>query len=271
MALDMNKVRERLTRLQHTQTRKDSTWKPKNNHVIRIVPYKFDKTNPFIELYFHYRINNKTYLSPISSGNADPFVEFAEKLRATGDQEDWKSSRKFQPKLRTYVPMIERGKEDEGVKFWGFGKTVYETLLGYISDPDYGDITDVKTGRDITIEYVPAKGKEDFASTNIRIKPNRSPLTTDKDIFMKLLDNQVEITEVFEEPTYEELDEVLQKWLNPESNVSEEKSEEKQQQPITKTGLGLLGDDNLPFELDDESSDTKLDDIGKEFDSLFKD
>ena len=35
--------------------------------------------------------------------------------------------------------MVVRGEEKQGVKFWGFGKTVYQELLS-IMDPDYGDI-----------------------------------------------------------------------------------------------------------------------------------
>ena len=58
----------------------------------------------------------------------------------------------MEPKLRTFVPVIVRGEEGEGVRFWGFGKTVYQEILGYIADPDYGDITDPTSGRDLTIE-----------------------------------------------------------------------------------------------------------------------
>ena len=55
--------------------------------------------------------------------------------------------------MRTLQSVIVRGKESEGVKFWGFGKTVYQELLGVIADPDYGDITDFFTnGRDIGID-----------------------------------------------------------------------------------------------------------------------
>ena len=41
---------------------------------IRIVPYKFDKNNPFSELFFHYSlVPNKTVLSPLSYGRPDQF------------------------------------------------------------------------------------------------------------------------------------------------------------------------------------------------------
>ena len=34
---------------------------------------------------------------------------------------------------------------------------VYQELLGVMADEDYGDITDVASGRDITVEVIPAK------------------------------------------------------------------------------------------------------------------
>ena len=76
MALDINAIRSRLNKLQNTQRKSDNLWKPTpGKHQVRIAPYKFDKDNPFIELYFHYNINNKTYLSPASFGRPDPIVD----------------------------------------------------------------------------------------------------------------------------------------------------------------------------------------------------
>ena len=143
MAINIDAIRGRLNKLQNTQKKSDNLWKPTpGKHQVRIVPYKFDKDNPFIELYFHYNINNKTYLSPQSFGRPDPIVEFADRLKRMGDKEDWKAAKQMEPKLRTFVPILVRGQEGEGIKFWGFGKTVYQELLGVIADPDYGDITD---------------------------------------------------------------------------------------------------------------------------------
>ena len=61
------------------------------------------------------------------------------------------------PKMRTFVPVLVREEEAEGVRFWGFGKEVYQELLSVIADPDYGDITDATNGRDITIEFLSAE------------------------------------------------------------------------------------------------------------------
>ena len=82
MGIDINAIKGRLNKLQNTQKKSDSLWKPTPGKTqVRIAPYKFNKDNPFIELYFHYNINNKTYLSPQSFGRPDPIVEFADKLK----------------------------------------------------------------------------------------------------------------------------------------------------------------------------------------------
>ena len=61
--MDIALALKRFKTLQNTAKKSDHIWKPANgNSIIRIVPYKFNKDNPFIELYFHYNINNKTYL-----------------------------------------------------------------------------------------------------------------------------------------------------------------------------------------------------------------
>jgi len=170
-------------------------------------------------LYFHYDIAKRSMLSPVSFGNADPVVEFAEKLKKTGDKDEWLMGRKIEPKMRTYVPVIVRGKEAEGVKFWGFGKTIYTELLSIVSDPDYGDITDLMNGRDIDVEFIPAEGGG-YPKTTIRVKPNTTPATEDKGIAEKIM-NQPVITDIFPEPTYEELENALKAWMNPEDDSAD--------------------------------------------------
>ena len=62
--MDISLALKRFNSLQSNTKKSDSIWKPANGKsLIRIVPYKFNKDIPFIELYFHYNINNKTYLS----------------------------------------------------------------------------------------------------------------------------------------------------------------------------------------------------------------
>lgn len=260
MAIDVSKIKSRLKTLQNTQRKSDRLWKPKPGKTqVRIVPYKYNKDNPFIELYFHYNINNRTYISPISFGRPDPIKEFSDKLKSIGDKEDWKAAKQMEPKLRTFAPVIVRGEENEGVKFWGFGKTVYQEILGYIADPDYGDITDPVSGRDITIDYKTAKeAGTQYPTTTIRVKPNETPLAEkDADSF---LEEQVEIGTLYQELSYDELKDVLERWLNPGDVVETSDSDDTEDD-----------DDDVPFEPDKDNSksSSKADSVAESFDELF--
>ena len=223
MALDISKLKSRLNSLSNTNQKSNLIWKPKpGKQVVRIVPYKYEPDNPFIELKFHYNINNKTYLSPDSFGRPDPIVEFSNRLKKTGSKEDWQMGRKMEPKMRTFAPVIVRGEEGEGVKFWGFGKQVYQELLSIISDPDFGDITDLTGGRDIVVEFKTAEGGASFPETSIRVKPNVSVAIDPKNVqLLDALKSQVNILDLFPEFSYEELKEVMDKWLNPDAESAE--------------------------------------------------
>ena len=223
--MDIDAIKSKLATLQSTSNTKDNFWKPEpGKQVVRIVPYKHNKDNPFIELFFHYNLgNNKTYLSPLSFGRPDPVAEFADKLKSTGNKDEWIQGKRLEPKMRTFAPVIVRGKESEGVKFWGFGKTVYQELLGVIADPDYGDITDATNGRDIGIDrQTPAEAGNQYGKTTVRVKPNMTPITDDADMLQSIFDNQSDLTELYTEPSYDELKEALQNYLNPSDEDSTE-------------------------------------------------
>ena len=230
--MDLNAIKNRLNQLQTTNTRTSNLWKPQpGQQLVRIVPYKHNKDNPFIELYFHYDLGGKNYLSPISFGRPDPIEEFAQKLKSTGSKDDYRLGRKIEAKMRTFAPVMVRSEETQGVKFWGFGKTVYQELLSLIADPDYGDITDPVNGRDVAVEFKTAEetGKS-FPSTSIRVKPNQTPITEDASVLETIKESQKNITEIYQERSYDELTQALNDYLNggTEENGSETKSVDKE-------------------------------------------
>jgi len=234
--MDINAIKNRLNQLQTTTSTKNSFWKPEPGKTqIRIVPYKFNKDNPFQELFFHYQFENKTMVSPVTYGRPDPINEFSTKLKSTGVKDDWIQGKRLEPKMRTYAPVVVRGQESEGVKFWGFGKTVYQELLSIIADPDYGDITDAINGRDITVEKMtPAEAGNQYGKTTIRVKPNMTPLTEDKEQLKSMIESQVDINTLYNEPTYDELKEVLDRYMNPESEEAETETESTSE-PVATT------------------------------------
>lgn len=212
MALDLTALRAKLNELKGVAAKNDILWKPtEGDNLVRIVPLKNSPDNPFTELYFHY-LGNKTYLSPLSFGEPDPIAEFAETLRAGGGltKDEWRETKKFVPQRRTFVPVIDRNKPQNGVRFWAFGKTVYEEILGVMADPEYGDITDPQTGRDIKVIFTPQeKSDTSFAKTVIRVSPKQTALTKDAEELEKFLNEQPDLMSIYKKMSYDELKNVL--------------------------------------------------------------
>ena len=240
--MDIDAIKSRLNQLQNTTT--NSFWKPQPGKTqIRIVPYIHNKSNPFSELYFHYSlVKNKTVLSPLSFGRPDPVQEFADKLKASGNKDEWIQGKRIEPKMRTFAPVIVRGEESEGVKWWGFGKTVYQELLAIIADPDYGDISDVMTGRDIVVErQTAAEAGNQYGKTTIRVKPNQTALVEDATLSQNLISNQPNIVELYNEPSFDELKGHLQNFLNPSATTEE--TTEKEKEMVSTQGSSNVEDD----------------------------
>lgn len=279
--MDINKVKEELEKFSKNQDSNENkedglVFKPQfGDQILRIVPYMFDKTNPFIKLYFHYGLMGKNYLSPVSFDEADPIVEFSNKLKSSGNRDDFALGKKLEPKLRVYAPVLVRGKEKEGVKFWGFSKTMYKDLLQIISDPDYGDITDPKNGRDITVTKIPKEqSNTNYPEIKFVVKPNQKPMTTDSEV-VDMVKNQKNIRDVFYVPDYDKLKNALKEWINQnqeddkntssENEVSTDNTEPKST-PNTEFDDLLEGNDNNK---DDNVNTSTANDAVSQFDSLF--
>ena len=67
--------------------------------------YEFNKDNPFIELFFHYNLNNRSYLSPISFGRPDPIEEFAQNSKQVVIKKIINYLRNLEAKMRTFAQL----------------------------------------------------------------------------------------------------------------------------------------------------------------------
>lgn len=226
MPVNVSKLAERLRQFEEGAKASEFAkllWKPKEGtQTVRIVPYKFNPENPFIELKFYYKLGGNNYLAPCTFGKPDPILETIEALRASGSNEEKEIAAKLAPVTRTYAPIIVRGEEDQGVRFWGFGVQVYKQLLKLMTNAKYGDITSWTDGRDIEVEFhkeSKKKGKDgkSFPETTILADPATSPVVnpTRKDLMEKLKD-QTDILTIFPLKSYDELKAAVEKWLNPD-------------------------------------------------------
>ena len=236
-------------------------FKPKpGEYQIRIVPSKFDKDNPFKEVYFHYGISKFPLLALSNWKEKDPIIESVETLRNTKASkeeniENWRLAKKIEPKMRVFAPIIIRGQESEGVRLWEFGVEVYRQLLSLADDPDYGDYTSITNGRDfkIKVEESLFNGRKINKITSINIRPKESVLTDDKSLLEKIKDEQPDVLSLHKKYTYDEIKKIFSDWI--------ESSEEKEE-PTSVTDLQTADDINtndLPFEVEKTSNLSKFD------------
>ena len=240
--MNLDEIKKRLDKLNNkggggSSDFKNNFWRPPvgEKSVVRIVPYAHNKDFPFSELYFYFGIGKPRMIALSNFSESDPILEFATTLKKSGDKENMELAKKLYPKLRIFAPVVVRGEEDKGVRFYEFGKMVYQELLGVMADEDYGDITDIQKGRDVTIEVIPAAetGKM-FNTTTVRVKPNQTPLSDDAKTAESLLENQKDIVSLFKKYTFEEMKDELQGWLKPSEEDGGKQTEKVEAPSKTK-------------------------------------
>lgn len=224
--MDLNLAKQKLAAAQNKGQQKYEKidyskifFKPKpGKYQVRILPSKYDKTWPIREVRFHYGFAKIPILALTNWGEADPIIDFAKQLRKSSDKDDWQLAKKVEPKSRFFAAVIVRGEEHLGARLWEFGKLTNDQLVGIAADDDYGDFTDITDGRDFTIEATEdiVAGRKGIKCA-LRIKPKTSPISEDAALVDKVLNEQPDILAINRKYSYDQLKDVLQKWLNPEA------------------------------------------------------
>tara|TARA_R110000822_G_scaffold138524_1_gene276119 strand:+ start:799 stop:1629 length:831 start_codon:yes stop_codon:yes gene_type:complete len=230
--MDLDVIKKRLNDFQSQAnnsggSQKQLFWKPSvGKQLIRVVPSKYNPSNPFTEMMFYYGIGSKKVMaSPANWGDKDPIMEFAKQLRSTNDKENWRLAKKLDAKVRIFAPIIVRGEESEGVKLWQFGKEVYQEFLNMAADDEIGDFTDIAQGRDIKLSTVgPESTGTPYNKTSIGPSLKTSTLADTEDGVKQLRENQADPMKIFKPLTYDEMKTSLQEWLSPEGEDDEEGS-----------------------------------------------
>jgi len=241
MAINLDKMREKLDASKNgTKGKENSTkWRPQEgDQTIRILPT--EDGDPFKEYHFHYNVGrNPGILCPKKNHGEDcPICEFASKLWRDGvensDDTAKREAKKLFVRKRYFSPIMVRGQESQGVKVWSYGKTAYETLLGYVLDPDYGDITDPQTGTDIKLTYTLASGPGAFPKT--ALQPRRRPSILCDDSVgncEELLDSVPVIDNLFDVKTVDEVRSLLDGYLSSDSSAEASSNETQRGKPQT--------------------------------------
>ena len=117
---------------------------------------------------------------------------------------------------RFFSPVLVRGEEDQGVRLWGYGKTVYEQLLNLVLNPEYGDITDVESGTDLSLHYGKPAGAT-YPQTKLVPRRRSSPLCDEAvggdERCTELLESIPDFDAIFERKTPAEVGTMLDAYL----------------------------------------------------------
>ncbi len=233
MALNLEAMRQKLANSQNRSSgnKNDTKWKPKEgDQTIRILPTA--DGDPFKEFHFHYNVGkNPGILCPKKNyGEHCPICDFASQLWREGVDNNSDQSKNAAKKLfarkRYYSPILIRGAETDGVKIWAYGKTAYETLLGYVLDPDYGDITDPETGTDLVLNYNIPGTPGSFPKT--QLKPRRRPSVLCDDAIAsceELLESVPDIEAQFTKLSSEDIQAIMDEFLSSDSSSESSSSE----------------------------------------------
>ena len=235
---------------------------------IRILPSD-DGGSPFKEAYFHEVQVDGNWIKlydPSKDGKRSPLNEVYEGLMMTGDEQDKVLARQYRSRKFYIVKVIDREREQDGVKFWRFKhNTKSEGVLDKIYPlfKNKGDITDPQKGRDLIINLNLTKagnGREYTSITSI-IPEDQSPLHTDNDVAQTWLNDELVWGDVYSKKPEEYLEMVAKgevpRWDTTTgkyvSNSTEEFQMSKPVAPV-KTSTPEFdpqedaeGDDDLPF------------------------
>ena len=214
--INMDLMKEKFNRLNDKDNRADGpmNWKPQHgDQDIRIVPT--EDGDPFREFWVHYRIgSNRPFLCPKKNSGEDcPVCNFAWELYNEGDT---KTAKELLPTQRFASPVVVRGETNE-VKVWSYSKRIYEELLSYVMNPEYGDVTDVGGGVDFTLTYDAEAAKNRQLATRITPRRTSSPLDSEDSVVKSILSSVPDLSEKFEKVSSEGVRNIFEVFINGSS------------------------------------------------------
>jgi hypothetical protein len=180
-------------------------WTPKEGrNVIRILPEVGTMQYFFQQVGKHsFPPDGKKYAycpNFTSEGELEcPVCEIVSQMSKSGDKAQKAMANDLRVRRTWWMNVIVRGQESQGPMIFTPGTTIFGSLITLISDPDYGDITDLNEGFDITIVR---KGSGLDTEYEVLPKPKPTPLTDDADLSQEWVDKAKDLSyvEVSEDP-----------------------------------------------------------------------
>jgi hypothetical protein len=239
----------------------------KNGEVaIRLMPTK-DGASPFEEGYFHVmQVNGqwrKLYCKEHNDGETCPLCEVKKALEATGSEEDKKIAKTYKAAKFYLARVIDRTKEEDGVKIWRFrhnfkGEGELDKMIPLFTKK--GNLSDAREGRDLILmlgrgdknntKVTSIMAEDPSMLTNDKTKANAwvKDATTWKDVYKASPVEYLEIIANGESPVW---DKNLKKFVAKGEEVSKQSSTTSAAKtytpPTTDDSSDEGDDDEMPF------------------------
>jgi hypothetical protein len=181
---------------------------------VRILPTK-DGSSPFKEAWYHeIQVGGKwqKFYDPGKNDNErSPLNEVYEELMSTGKESDKELAKQYKSRKFYIVKVIDRDREEDGVKFWRFKHNYKnEGILDKIIPiwRNKGDITDPDKGRDLIIELTKQKTPKGAAYTTVStiMYDDPTPIHEDTKLMKEWVDDEMTWLDVYSKKPVEYLE-----------------------------------------------------------------
>jgi hypothetical protein len=232
VTIDVDKLEQKLLQIQGkirpTENDGFRFWKPREAHVIRIVPH----TPQFVELMYHYDVDpNGPIVCPATFNRKCPIDNLRIKLYKSGTDEDKVIAKKLKTVWRFFAPVVvrESNKPESELKpmWWTFSRTIYESIIRYCKNPEYGDISDPVSGTDLDIVLTKAQKKGEFSKTSISPKRRSSALASSEEEIKRITDSVPDMMKEIKELSFDELQKIADNWLDSMTSTKVPEDEEE--------------------------------------------
>lgn len=173
---DLNRVKRSIGEL-HKRQAERGFWRPKEGtSIVRLLP-PWSKDGAFSkEITTHYGIADHGVPCLKPWNDECPACALVDELRATNDRRDKEDARRMRASTRYISNVIvlksATGEGDSGRgQIFAYGETIFGQIAEIIADPDWGDVSDPKTGRCLAIVR---KGSGQF-DTEYQVIPRPKP------------------------------------------------------------------------------------------------
>jgi len=248
--VNMEKVKKALQDRKKRESRSGVSWfKPEEGwNRIRLLPPK--KGDMFAKEYFAHRGLNKKYPVPCLEdiGKKCVACDFSRTSFKSGKAEDVEVGKRFR-KLPQYLYAIVDLKGDPNkAQVMRSGPMIYNEILTYFGDDDYGDLTDPAKGFDVKIHRV-GTGLD----TEYKVIPARMPSALKN--AKKLVKSAPILDGLLEYPSEDDMRAMLEGEYEEEEETEEEEEEDEDEEEEKSSKKAEVEEDDDDVEEEDEDSE----------------